>query len=99
MKSASRNDLVKYIQDQLGTTRVESRAALEAVLDGVVAHLQEGRRVSFSGFGSFAPYERGPLRRFDMNTGKTRTLDARQRVRFTPSPKLLDKLEDALNED
>ena len=90
MASASRNDLVKHVQEDLGVTRAEARAALEAVLGGIAVHLQESEKVSFSGFGTFEAYERGPLRRYDMNTKKTRTLPARPRIKFTPSPKLLE---------
>ena len=93
MSSASRSDLVQYIQEALGCTRADARSSLEAVLDGIQFHLVDGQKVAFSGFGTFQPYVRGPLRRYDMNTGKTRTLDARMRIKFTPSPKLLDTLE------
>jgi nucleoid DNA-binding protein len=90
MSSASRNEIVHYVQHTLECTREEARDALEAVLGGITAHISHGRKVSFSGFGSFQPYERGPLRRYDMNTKQTRTLPARPRIRFTASPKLLE---------
>lgn len=95
MSSASRNDLVRHVQESLGLPRAEARAALEAVLDGIAAHLQGSEKVSFSGFGTFESYERGPLRRYDMNTGQTRTLPARPRIKFTPSPKLLEAVSNA----
>ena len=90
MASASRNDLVKHVQGSLGCTRAEARGYLEAVLDGVMAHLRDNQKVSFSGFGTFEAYERGPLRRYNMNTKTTQTLPARSRIKFTPSPKLLE---------
>ena len=92
MSSASRSELITHIQGELGVTRAEARTALEAVLGGVIAHLRTDQKVAFSGFGTFEAYERGPLRRYDMNSGVTRTLPARYRVKFTPSPKLLETI-------
>jgi len=90
MPAANRSDLIKLVQRNLGTTRGDARAALEAVLEGLTSLLEENERVSVAGFGAFHAYERGPLRRYDMNTGRTRTLPPMFRIRFTPSHKLLE---------
>jgi DNA-binding protein HU-beta len=88
--SVSRNEIIQHVQHSLGCTRAEARAALEAVLSGITTHICKGHKVAFSGFGTFQPYERGPLRRYNMNTQTTQTLPARSRIKFTASPKLLD---------
>ena len=90
MATSSRSKIVSHVQATLSCTQEEARDALDAVLSGLTEQMVQGSKVSFSGFGSFRPYERPPLRRFDMNTGAIRTLPPIPRIKFVPSPKLLD---------
>ena len=92
MSTAQRYDLVQHLRTELGMTHASARIALDTVLEGVAKLLQKEQRVAFSGFGTFQAYERGPLNRYDMNHGENRTLPAKMRIRFTPSPKLLARM-------
>ena len=46
-------DIVNEVSVATGLTKVETQAALEGVIQSIIASLQNGKRVDIRGFGSF----------------------------------------------
>lgn len=54
----NKEDLVAYIAQKAGMTKVAAKAALDATLDGIEYSLAKGDKVSLIGFGTFEVRER-----------------------------------------
>lgn len=80
----SRKALIERISAQSGSTKVEATANLGAVLDAISEALREGKKVSLSGFGSFAVQERAACVRRNPATGESVEVPAKKIVKFKP---------------
>ncbi|MCQ8241344.1 integration host factor subunit alpha [Rhizosaccharibacter radicis] len=59
MSTVTRASLAEHIYTQVGLSRNESAALLEAVLDQMSAALENGDSVKISGFGTFSVRQKG----------------------------------------
>lgn len=80
----SRKALIERISAQNGSTKVEATANLGVVLDAISEALQEGKKVSLSGFGSFSVQERAACVRRNPATGESVDVPAKKVVKFKP---------------
>ena len=58
MASISKADLVDKVAEETGMNKSQSKEALEAVLNSISAHLEQGDKVTLTGFGTFEVRER-----------------------------------------
>lgn len=77
----------EFIDKLAGDDRVGSKKAagdaVEAVLDGIVAALQSGEDVNFTGFGKFSVNERGPRQGVNPRTGERITIPGGKVPKFS----------------
>ncbi|MCL5962084.1 MAG: HU family DNA-binding protein [Chloroflexi bacterium] len=84
----NRTDLADSIAIENGLTRSEARRWLEAVLKAISGSLEEGAKVSLSGFGTFEVRRRGEKQGRNPRTGETLKIAPRMVVVFKPSASL-----------
>ena len=49
----TKDELVEKMAEEAGITKVQAGNAVKSMFDGIVSSLQQGNKVSFSGFGTF----------------------------------------------
>ncbi|MFO7660217.1 MAG: HU family DNA-binding protein [Candidatus Cloacimonadaceae bacterium] len=86
----SREDLIKKIAANAGTTKKVAGLALTAVLDGVMGALKKGDKVSLVGFGSFSVAKRKARNGINPKTKKAIKIPARKVPVFKAGKKLKD---------
>ncbi|MEW6050932.1 MAG: HU family DNA-binding protein [Candidatus Zixiibacteriota bacterium] len=72
----TKDDMIAMIATGAGLTRRQATQALETFMSGVTAQLKSGRKVSFSGFGTFAVSKRKARTGRNPRTGAPITIPA-----------------------
>ena len=85
-----KNDLVATVAEKTGLTKADSAKAVDAVIDGIVAHLAKGEEVRIVGFGSFAVTKRAASEGRDPRTGNTIKIPAANVPKFRAGKPLKD---------
>ena len=88
----NRSKLVATIAEKGNITCVKAGKALAIILEQVAESLENGDRVTLSGFGSFRPVHREPQKGRNPHTGEELIIPARNIVRFRPGKILLEKV-------
>jgi integration host factor subunit alpha len=98
INTLTRAQLAEAIYAQVGLSRNESAALLEAVLERIAASLEAGEAVKLSAFGTFAVRQKG--RRIGRNpkTGVEVPIEPRRVLTFRPSQVLKARLNSAESE-
>ena len=81
-------ELVVVMAKATGSTKSSAERALDAFLAAIRDSLRKGRRVTISGFGSFAVTRRAERNAKNPRTGKTMRIPAARVPRFKPSKSL-----------
>ncbi len=89
----TKTDLVNFIAEETGFTKADASRALEAMIKGVTTGLQEGDKVTLTGFCTFTAKDRPEKQGRNPRTGEPVTIPARRAV----SIKAGSKLKEALN--
>jgi integration host factor subunit alpha len=85
METLTRAGLAEAIYAQVGLSRQESAALLEAVLERIAAALESGETVKISGFGTFLSREKGQRIGRNPKTGVEVPILPRRVLTFRPS--------------
>jgi integration host factor subunit alpha len=85
MQTVTRSHLAEQIYTQVGLSRNESAALLEAVLERVCAALEAGKSVKISGFGTFSVRQKGRRVGRNPKTGIEVPILPRRVLVFRPS--------------
>jgi nucleoid DNA-binding protein len=80
----TRQEIVKNLT-QFGLTKKQSFAAVTAFFHAITTALQEGKKVSIVGFGSWEWRQRSPRLSLNPKTGRTVSLGHRKVLVFRPS--------------
>uniref|UniRef100_A0A7S0CA69 DNA-binding protein HU n=1 Tax=Proboscia inermis TaxID=420281 RepID=A0A7S0CA69_9STRA len=83
--SLKKGDFVTAISEKTGLSKIDSEAALAAVIDTVVEEVSAGNRISLQGFGSFKLTSRAARKGRNPKTGEPIDIKASQSPKFTPS--------------
>ena len=81
-------ELVVVMAKATGSTKASAERALDAFLVAIRDSLRKGRRVTISGFGTFAITRRAERNAKNPRTGKTMRIPAARVPRFKPSKSL-----------
>jgi DNA-binding protein HU-beta len=84
----SKTDLVNYVAGQTGLTKADSKKAVDAVFDGIVAELRRSGSISISTFGTFSVKDVPAGERRNPRTGESVQVDAHKKPHFKPSTTL-----------
>lgn len=75
-----------------GITGLQAEKAFTSLISGVIGTLKKGKRVTFSGFGSFEVKTRKARKGRNPRTGVPINIPQKKRVKFNPSQSLTDSL-------
>jgi integration host factor subunit alpha len=92
MNTLTRAQLAEAIYSQVGLSRNESAALLEAVLEHIAASLEAGHAVKLSAFGTFAVRQKGRRVGRNPKTGVEVPIEPRRVLTFRPSQVLKARL-------
>lgn len=91
MKVAKSN-LITNLAADLKITKKEATTYFEAVVDGIVKHLEGGASVDISGFGKFDLSQRAARTSRNPRTGEPVEVAASTAIRFKPSKQLKESV-------
>ena len=84
----SKKTLIKTIASNNGITHDQAEGQIHAVLAGLIDTIQNHGEIRLSGFGTFKVVRREARDCRHPGTGKMMTIEARNIVKFIPSPVL-----------
>ena len=74
--------LIDYVREKTGLSSLESQKALDAVFEGIMEALSEGKDARFVGFGTFTVQETKERSGRNPRTGETITIPSSKRPVF-----------------
>lgn len=86
----NKSELIDAVAQKSGLTKVDSRKALDAVLDSIDEELKNDGKVVLVGFGTFSVTERSARKGINPRTRETIEIPAKKVVRFRPGSRLKD---------
>lgn len=81
----NKTDLVNEIAAKAGLSKVDSKAALDAVLESIAQALANEDKVQLIGFGTFAVVEKPSREGINPRTKEKIQIPARKVVKFKPA--------------
>jgi DNA-binding protein HU-beta len=84
----NKSELIDAIAADAGITKAAAKLALESFLKNVGTTLQEGKKISLVGFGSWSVSERSAREGRNPQTGKTIKIAAKKVVKFKAGAEL-----------
>ncbi|MEQ1504280.1 MAG: HU family DNA-binding protein [Myxococcota bacterium] len=88
--SVTKADLVSRIAAETGLRKVDAEKALEAMTSAIQGALQDGKKVTLVGFGTFSIAARAERMGRDPQTKKEIRIPASKAVRFKPGKAMKD---------
>lgn len=88
--SVTKADLVTKIAAETGLKKVDAEKALEAMTSAIQGALQDGKKVTLVGFGTFSIADRKARMGRDPQTKKPIRIPASKAVRFKPGKAMKD---------
>jgi DNA-binding protein HU-beta len=85
-------ELIDAIAAESKLTKVDSKKALDAIINAVGGALKKGDRISLVGFGSFSVSERSARTGRNPQTGKAIQIKAKKVVRFKAGAELQNEV-------
>jgi DNA-binding protein HU-beta len=80
---AGKSELVNVVADNVdGLTKKQAAEAFDAIFDAITSNLENGERVSITGFGSFSVTERAARKGRNPATGQEIHIPASKNARF-----------------
>ena len=86
--SRSKKDIAAAVADQLGITKKDAEAAVNAVFDEIAATLKDGGEVALSGFGKFVVMDKPARQGVNPATGEKIEIAASKALKFKPAKAL-----------
>lgn len=83
-------ELIEAIATRSNTTKTQTAAMLDGLIDVVQKTLVDGNSVQLVGFGTFSIAERAGREGRNPATGETMTIPAKKVVKFKPGKNLAD---------
>ena len=87
-----KNQLIEHMAICAGISKASAQKALEAFLDGTSKSLQNCKKVSLVGFGTWSFYERSARMGRNPKTNEPLAIPAKNSIKFKASSQLLDTL-------
>ena len=88
----NKTDLITYVSEKAGLTKVDASKAIDSVFGGIMGSLKKGTPCAFGGFGSFKVTKRKAREGRNPRTGETIKINASTSASFSPSKNLKDLL-------
>ena len=94
MSVITKTDLVEKIAESAGMAKAEAARAVDAVADCITEALAGGKKIAWTGFGSFEISERKARKGRNPQTGAEIHIAASKGARFKAGKKLKDAVND-----
>lgn len=88
----NKSELVKAISDELLITQTDTKEMIECLFDNVIKCLEDGEKVTITGFGSFNLVKRAARKAHNPQTGAEIDVPEKTVVSFISSGKLKGKV-------
>lgn len=88
----NKKDIAAKISRDAGISYLQAEKAFKAMIEGIKNSLEKGKRVTFSGFGSFEVKKSKARKGRNPKTGEAISIPNKKRVKFNPSKSLKDNL-------
>jgi integration host factor subunit alpha len=85
-------DFVDHVFEKVGFSKKEATEVVESIFDIVKRHLENGKKVKVSGFGTFVVHDKQPRRGRNPQTGDSIIIRGRRVLGFKASPVLKKSL-------
>ena len=86
----NKTELVNAIANEAKLTKVQAKAALEAMLCSMGCALKDGKKVALIGFGTFQTIQKDPREGINPMTKEKIQIAAKKVVKFRAGAELLD---------
>jgi integration host factor subunit alpha len=90
--TVTKADIVERVFEKVGFSKKEASEVVDAVFEIVKGHLENGRKVKVSGFGTFSVHDKQARRGRNPQTGNAITIRGRRVLGFKASPVLKKSL-------
>ena len=88
----NKKEITMTMAQDAGITYLQAEKAFNSMIQGIKASLKKGKRVTFSGFGSFEVKARKARKGRNPKTGDVITIPKKKRIKFNPSKSFKDYL-------
>jgi len=88
----NKTELVQAIAEKAGLTKVQAKAALDAMIEAVGDSLKDGKKVALIGFGTFDVVKKDARQGINPRTKETITIPAKKVVKFKAGAELANKV-------
>jgi len=88
----NKKEIAMKMAKDSGTTFLQAEKAFNSMIEGIKASLKKGKRVTFSGFGSFEVKTRKARKGRNPKTGAVINIPKKKRIKFNPSKSFKDSL-------
>lgn len=95
--TVTRADLAEALYREIGLSRTESAALVEAVVDQVIEALIRGEVVKLAGFGTFSLRDKKERIGRNPKTGEEVPITSRRVLTFKPSQMMRDRVDASLS--
>jgi DNA-binding protein HU-beta len=92
MSKYTKAEVIAHVAETSGIKKSEAEAALDAFFELVTQQAKEGAKVTWAGFGSFAPSHRAARTGRNPQTGAEIQIAASTAMKFTPAKALQEAL-------
>ena len=82
-------ELINAVAEKAGMTKVDSRKAIDAILDVTKAELKKDGKIALVGFGTLGVMKRPARQGRNPRTGKTIKIGPKKVVKFKPAANIL----------
>ena len=89
----NKNDLIESIAHSAQISKIAAERGLNGLLTTLSSAMEDGKRVTLVGFGSFSVVERAPRIGRNPKTGETVPIPSRRVVKFRPGKELSVKVQ------
>jgi len=93
MRTMNKTDLIKSIARSAQISKVAAEKGLNGMISTMSEAIEDGERVTLSGFGSFSIVERAPRIGRNPKTGESVHIPPRKAVKFRPGKELTQKVQ------
>ena len=88
----TKRDAISLMKKDIGITAQQAEKAFSQLVFGMKESMKNGKKVTFSGLGSFTVKEFQARKGRNPKTGAIITIPLKKKVKFTPSQSFIDEL-------
>ena len=92
----NKRELIDFVSDKTGLTKIDSNKSIDAVFDGIVSGLKADKEAKFIGFGSFGVQARAARKGRNPRTGVEIKIAASNSVSFKAGKEIREAVNPAV---